>query len=157
MRLTKNQVEKIVEPHLGEIKALVDASQRDHLERSFLICRRRNKIIRTKTRVGTKHSVSLGNCPDGFKELGSFHTHPVGTEKRGIADTVVAVAKRGHKITCIASSETRRLVCYSNEVESKRIKKARRDILSGKPIDEIPTSVFDALGDSPKEVITRKI
>ena len=115
-RLSNEEVsslKKFIEDNADAFKEMLESTEKDGIERGFLICRDKvGNLSIGKSCVGDRCSITLEDCKN--KEvIGSFHTHPPSIEYTlpSFGD-ILNVFIRGQSVTCIGSSAKGKIACY---------------------------------------------
>lgn len=83
----------------------------DH-ETGFTICQRNQELARGGGGAGGQYAVSLDiSCPDGYKAVGTWHSHPHGNTNPSDAD-IAEMRRLGLEHLCISVPDTGELRCH---------------------------------------------
>lgn len=97
---------------LCHLQQTVTAEMPGDYETAFTICGRDNQLVRGSGGAGGQYAVSLDiGCPDGYKPLGIWHSHPRGNAQPSSAD-IAEMKKLGLEHLCISVPQTKELQCH---------------------------------------------
>jgi proteasome lid subunit RPN8/RPN11 len=90
----------------------VKAEMPGEYETAFTVCERNNQLVRGNAGAGGPYAVSVDiGCPDGYRPIALWHSHPHGTAQPSSAD-ISEMQKLGLEHCCISVPQTGELQCH---------------------------------------------